>query len=66
VRQLFAGIEYPVVAHAALLLAALAGHARAEAGSRRIDGLMALALSYILWFVAIPLWHLLRLHPPWG
>ena len=23
-----------------------------------IDGLMAVALSYLLWFVAIPLWHL--------
>jgi hypothetical protein len=38
----------------------LAGHAQADAGARRLDGLMAVALSYVLWFVAIPLWHLLR------
>ncbi len=29
---------------------------RVEPG--RIDGLMAMALTYILWFVAIPLWGL--------
>jgi 1,4-dihydroxy-2-naphthoate polyprenyltransferase len=58
--QVFVGIEYAGLPHAAVLLVALAGHAQADAGARRIDGLMALALSYILWFVAIPLWHLLR------
>jgi putative NADPH-quinone reductase/1,4-dihydroxy-2-naphthoate octaprenyltransferase len=55
----FAGIEYAVLPHAALLLLSLAHHAVEDAGARRIDGLMALALSYLLWFVAIPLWALL-------
>jgi 1,4-dihydroxy-2-naphthoate octaprenyltransferase len=64
VGRVFAGIEYAVLPHAAVLLVMLAGHAQAEAGARRIDGLMALALSYILWFVAIPLWHLLRQQAP--
>jgi hypothetical protein len=26
---------------------------------RRIDGLMAMSLTYIVWFVAIPLWALI-------
>jgi hypothetical protein len=26
---------------------------------RRIDGLMAMSLTYVLWFVAIPLWALI-------
>jgi 1,4-dihydroxy-2-naphthoate octaprenyltransferase len=64
VGRVFGGIEYAVLPHAAVLLVMLAGHAQAEAGARRIDGLMALALSYILWFVAIPLWHLLRQQAP--
>ena len=46
-----------------MLLVVLAGHAQGDAGARRIDGLMALALSYVLWFVAIPLWHLLERDP---
>jgi hypothetical protein len=37
----------------------LAGHVHEDAGARRIDGLMAVALSYILWFVAVPLVNLM-------
>jgi hypothetical protein len=58
--QVLAGIEYAVLPHAAVLLVMLAAHAQADAGARRIDALMAVALGYVLWFVAIPLWHLLR------
>jgi 1,4-dihydroxy-2-naphthoate octaprenyltransferase len=61
--RVFAGIEYAVLPHLAVLLVVLAGHAQGDAGARRIDGLMALALSYVLWFVAIPLWHLLERDP---
>ena len=32
---------------------------RADRDPRRIDGLMALALSYMLWFVGIPFAHAL-------
>ena len=64
VGRVFAGIEYAVLSHAAVLLVMLAGHAQADLGARRIDGLMALALSYILWFVAIPLWNLWRQDAP--
>ena len=53
--HVFEGIEYVVLPHAAILLVMLAGHAEEDAGARRIDGLMAVALSYILWFVAVPL-----------
>ena len=37
----------------------LATHIQENAGARRIDGLMAVALSYILWFVAVPLVNLI-------
>jgi 1,4-dihydroxy-2-naphthoate polyprenyltransferase len=57
--EAFAGVEYAVLPHAAVVLLMLAAHAQADSGARRIDGLMAAALSYVLWFVAIPLWHLL-------
>ena len=55
----FAGIEYGVLPHAAILLLMLACHAQENAGARRIDGLMAVALSYVLWFVAVPLFNLM-------
>jgi putative NADPH-quinone reductase/1,4-dihydroxy-2-naphthoate octaprenyltransferase len=54
-----AGIEYGVLPHAAILLLMLAGHAREDVGARRIDGLMTVALSYVLWFVAVPLFNLI-------
>ena len=55
----FAGIEYGVLPHAAVLLVMLAAHSRQNAGARRIDGLMIVALSYTLWFALIPLLNLL-------
>jgi 1,4-dihydroxy-2-naphthoate octaprenyltransferase len=55
----FAGIEYGVLPHAAVLLVMLAAYGRQNAGARRIDGLMIVALSYILWFALIPLLNLL-------
>jgi putative NADPH-quinone reductase/1,4-dihydroxy-2-naphthoate octaprenyltransferase len=64
VGRVFAGMEYAVLPHAAVLLVMLAGHAQAGLGARRIDGLMAVALSYLLWFALIPLWHLLRQQAP--
>jgi 1,4-dihydroxy-2-naphthoate polyprenyltransferase len=55
-----AGIEYGVLPHAAILLVMLAGHMQENnARARRIDGLMAVALSYVLWFVAVPLVNLM-------
>jgi putative NADPH-quinone reductase/1,4-dihydroxy-2-naphthoate octaprenyltransferase len=55
----WAGIEYGVLPHAAILLLMLACHAQEDAGARRIDGLMTVALSYVLWFVAVPLVNLI-------
>jgi len=56
--HLFTGIEYGVVPHAALVLYLLARQTRREPQAMRIDGLMLASLSYTLWFVAVPLWHL--------
>ena len=56
---LLGGIGYGVLPHAALLLLLLARQARPAPRAQRIDGLMVVALTYILWFVAVPLWHLL-------
>jgi 1,4-dihydroxy-2-naphthoate polyprenyltransferase len=55
----FAGIEFGVLPHAAVLLPMLAAYIRQDAGARRIDSLMAVALSYILWFAAVPLFNLI-------
>jgi 1,4-dihydroxy-2-naphthoate octaprenyltransferase len=55
---LLGGIGYGVLPHAALLLLLLARQARREPRAERIDRLMVVALTYILWFVAVPLWHL--------
>jgi 1,4-dihydroxy-2-naphthoate polyprenyltransferase len=57
--HVFAGIEYGVLPHATILLVMLATHIQEDAGAPRIDGLMAVALSYILWFVAVPLVNLI-------
>ncbi|HSA81374.1 MAG TPA: NAD(P)H-dependent oxidoreductase [Geminicoccaceae bacterium] len=54
----FAGIEYGVAPHAALVLWLLARQARREPRATRIDRLMLASLSYTLWFIAVPLWHL--------
>ncbi len=56
---LLAGIEYGVLPHALLLLTMLTAYSRRHRDPRRIDALMALALSYIMWFVGIPFAHAL-------
>jgi hypothetical protein len=48
----------PVVPHAALQALLLERLARKAEPAGRIDALMALALLYIVWFVAVPLWRL--------
>ncbi len=54
----FDGIGVIVVPHALALTWFLERHARRPRTVARIDGLMALALLYIVWFVAIPLYRL--------
>ena len=58
--RLLDGIGYGVLPHALLLLLLLLARQAGRAPrAERIDGLMVVALTYILWFVAVPLWHLL-------
>ena len=59
VGGLLAGIEYLAPLHAMLLLILLARQAPRADDLARIDGLMVAALSYMLWFVVVPLRHLL-------
>ena len=59
VGGLLAGIEYLAPLHAMLLLILLARQAPRADDLARIDGLMVVALSYMLWFVVVPLRHLL-------
>ena len=54
----YAGIGLLVVPHAALQTVLLERLTRKTVRAERIDALMALALLYIVWFVAVPLWHL--------
>jgi putative NADPH-quinone reductase/1,4-dihydroxy-2-naphthoate octaprenyltransferase len=54
----FDGIGLLVVPHALLLAWLLERHLKSARPAARIDGLMALALLYIVWFVAVPLYHL--------
>jgi 1,4-dihydroxy-2-naphthoate octaprenyltransferase len=54
----FGGIAVVVVPHALLLTWLLERHLRKAQPAGRIDALMALALLYIVWFVAVPLYHL--------
>jgi 1,4-dihydroxy-2-naphthoate octaprenyltransferase len=56
---LLAGIEYLAPLHAMLLLILLARQAPRDDEVGRIDGLMVAALSYMIWFVVVPLRHLL-------
>jgi 1,4-dihydroxy-2-naphthoate polyprenyltransferase len=56
----FAGIAIVVVPHAALQTWLLERYLRGGRPPGRIDGLMALSLLYIVWFVAVPLYHLTR------
>jgi 1,4-dihydroxy-2-naphthoate octaprenyltransferase len=59
VGGLLAGIEYLAPLHAMLLLLLLARQAPRADDIARIDGLMVAALAYMLWFVVVPLRHLL-------
>lgn len=54
----FAGIAYAVIPHGAVLAWLLRKRIEAGKPSGRIDRLMAVALSYILWFALIPLFRL--------
>jgi 1,4-dihydroxy-2-naphthoate polyprenyltransferase len=56
--RLLGGIGYGVLPHALVLLLLLARQGARAPHAERIDGLMVVALTYILWFVAVPLWHL--------
>ena len=59
VGALLAGIEYLAPLHAMLLLILLSRQAPRAEELARIDGLMVAALTYMLWFVVVPLRHLL-------
>jgi 1,4-dihydroxy-2-naphthoate octaprenyltransferase len=54
----FGGIAILVVPHAIVLAWLLERYLRKVRPAGRIDGLMALSLLYIVWFVAVPLYHL--------
>lgn len=54
-RRMWAAGSIIVVLHACALLRALIGLLRSGAYDRRIDNVMHLALSYIIWFGVIPL-----------
>jgi 1,4-dihydroxy-2-naphthoate octaprenyltransferase len=54
----FGGIAILVVPHAILLTWLIERYLRKARPAGRIDGLMALSLLYIVWFVAVPLYHL--------
>jgi 4-hydroxybenzoate polyprenyltransferase len=58
VGGVLAGIEYLAPLHAMLLLLLLARQAPHADHLARIDGLMVAALTYMLWFVLVPLQHL--------
>lgn len=53
------GLDLVAPAHAAILAGLIRREARKGAAARRIDGLLAVALGYIVWFGAIPLANLL-------
>ncbi len=56
----FQGISYGVLPHAALGLVLLTWQLQRDPGRLgRIDGLLFAVLSYIIWFVAVPYYHLL-------
>jgi hypothetical protein len=46
------------VPHAAFLIVQLERYLDSRRAPGRIDGLMALSLLYIVWFVLVPLWRL--------
>jgi 1,4-dihydroxy-2-naphthoate polyprenyltransferase len=59
VGGLLAGIEYLAPLHAMLLLILLSRQAPRAEELARIDGLLVAALTYMVWFVVVPLRHLL-------
>jgi len=60
VEGAFAGLRWFVLPHAALVLALLWRYLqRPPAALQRIDGLLVVALTYILWFVGVPWFNLL-------
>lgn len=61
VDGLYRNISYCVLPHAALCVFLLHRHVRRVDArrSRRIDLLLVATLSYMIWFVAVPLFHLL-------
>ena len=58
VARAYAGVTAFALPHAALLMAVLWRRLRAGLRCERIDGPMVVALSYIVWFAAWPLWRL--------
>lgn len=60
-QDAFRGIVLGTMLHAGFLVLILYWLARhpTSTADRRIDGVMVVTLTYILWFVAIPFWNLL-------
>jgi 1,4-dihydroxy-2-naphthoate polyprenyltransferase len=54
-----AAVVLLIVPYAIAQVVVLERYLRRRCEPRRIDGLMAMALTFILWFVAIPLWGLI-------
>jgi putative NADPH-quinone reductase/1,4-dihydroxy-2-naphthoate octaprenyltransferase len=57
--DVLAAIVLLIVPYAIAQVMVLERYLRRRCEPRRIDGLMAMALTYIVWFVAIPLWGLI-------
>src|SRR5262249_11988035 len=57
--DMLAAIMLLIVPYAVMQVVVLERYLRQHCEPRRIDRLMAMSLSYILWFVAIPLWALI-------
>lgn len=59
-RTAYHGIVWGLVPYTGLLVLVLLRllQRRTDPADRRIDGVMVLALSYILWFVVVPFWNL--------
>jgi putative NADPH-quinone reductase/1,4-dihydroxy-2-naphthoate octaprenyltransferase len=56
----FRGIAFVVIPHATWLVLRLERYLAHQKPPGRIDGLMALSLTYLLWLVVVPLWWLTR------
>ena len=57
--DLLPAIVLLIAPHALAQVVVLERYLRRRSEPRRIDGLMAMSLTYILWFVAMPLWGLI-------